>query len=466
MNTAVFAINKAGFATVNPSTGEEIEAFSYFTPAQTEKAVALADKSFQSFRKLSVYKRAHLFSSLANTLRKNQAKLAKVITTEMGKIFSEAEAEIEKCAHEADWYAEHGPRIMADEPAATGPVNAYVSYLPLGPILAIMPWNFPIWQLTRMAIPTMLAGNVVLAKHSPNTQRSSLEFERVMLEAGFPEGIFQNLILKRDDVVNVINDPRVQGASVTGSVRAGSAVASEAGKVIKKTVMELGGSDAFIVCEDADIPKAVEAGIRGRFHNAGQVCLAAKRFILIGKIADEFERLFVAAAKSLRVGDPFNPASDLGPMARADLRDSLHKQVEGSIAKGARLLCGGKAIEGKGAFYPPTVLSGVTEGMPAFDEETFGPVAAITRVPDISAAVHAANASQFGLSGNLWTRDIELARKVARDLYTGGVFVNGITATDPRVPVGGVKNSGYGRELSNFGAHAFVNAQTVWIENT
>src|SRR3984957_4756664 len=330
----------------------------------------------------------------------------------MGKILSEAESEVEKCAGEADWYAEHGPQMLADAPAPTGRVNAYVSYLPLGPILAIMPWNFPIWQLTRMALPTLLAGNVVLVKHSPNTQRSSLEFERVMLEAGFPEGVFQNLILRTEDIVNVINDPRVQGASVTGSVRAGSAVASEAGKVIKKTVMELGGSDAFIVCEDADISKAVAAGIRGRFHNAGQVCLAAKRFILVGKIADEFERSFVDAAKSLRVGDPFDSAVDLGPMARADLRDSLHKQVEGSIAKGARLLCGGMPAKSKGSFYPPTVLSGVTQGMPAFDEETFGPVASITRVPDIDAAVDAANASEFGLSGNIWTRDVPAARRL------------------------------------------------------
>jgi len=458
-------MNTSGFATVNPSTGEQIETFSYFTPAQTENVVARADRSFQLFRKLSVHKRAQLFSALGEALRRNKVQLAKVITTEMGKISVEAEAEIEKCAHEADWYAEHGPKIMADEPAATGVVNAYVSYLPLGPILAIMPWNFPIWQLTRMAIPTMLAGNVVLVKHSPNTQRSSLEFERVMLEAGFPEGIFQNLILKRDDVVNVINDPRVQGASVTGSVRAGSAVASEAGKVIKKTVMELGGSDAFIVCEDADVPKAVVAGIRGRFHNAGQVCLAAKRFILVEEIADEFERRFVEATKSIKVGDPFDPAVQMGPMARVDLRDSLHKQVEDSVAKGAKVLCGGKPVEGKGAFYTPTVLSGVTEGMPAFDDETFGPVAAITRVPDLDAAIHAANASQFGLSGNLWTKDIEKARGVARDLYTGGVFINGVTASDPRVPVGGVKNSGYGRELSHFGAHAFVNAQTVWMED-
>jgi acyl-CoA reductase-like NAD-dependent aldehyde dehydrogenase len=458
-------MNSSGFSTVNPANGEEIEAFSFFTQADVERVLDAGGKAFRSFRKVPVHQRADLLSNLGAALRKNKAPLAKVITTEMGKIFSEAEAEVEKCAHEADWYAEHGPKIMADEPAPTGAINAYVSYLPLGPILAVMPWNFPIWQLTRMAIPTILAGNVVLVKHSRNTQRSSLEFERVMLEAGFPKGVFQNLILNRDDVVNVINDSRVQGASVTGSVRAGSAVASEAGKVIKKTVMELGGSDAFIVCEDADIPKAVAAGIQGRFHNAGQVCLAAKRFILLDKIADEFEHLFVQAAKSIRVGNPFDPAVQMGPMARADLRDSLHKQVEASVAKGAHVLCGGKPVPGKGAFYPPTVLSGVTEGMPAFDEETFGPVAAITRVPDIDAAVDAANASQFGLSGNLWIKDVELARRIARDLDTGGVFINGVTASDPRVPVGGVKNSGYGRELSHFGAHAFVNAQTVWVEN-
>ena len=374
---------------------------------------------------------------------------------EMGKILAEAEAEVEKCAWEADWYAEHGPQILADAPAPTGTVEAYISYLPLGPILGIMPWNFPLWQVTRMGIPTLLAGNVLLVKHSPNTQRSSLELERMMLEAGFPEGVFQNLILKTEDIVNVINDERVQGASVTGSVRAGSAVASEAGKVIKKTVMELGGSDAFIVLEDADIPKAVAAGITGRFKNAGQICLAAKRFILVGKIADEFEEQFVKAAQAIRVGDPMDPANQMGPMARADLRDSLHKQVEGSIAAGARVLCGGKPKEGKGAFYMPTVLSGVTQGMPAFDDETFGPVAAITRVPDVDAAVDAANASQFGLSGNVWTRDVALARKMARDLYTGGVFINGVTASDPRVPVGGVKNSGYGRELSHFGPAYF-----------
>ena len=453
------------FSTVNPATGEQIETFSFFTSKETEAVLARAEKTFQFSRKLSVHQRAQLLSNLAMTLRKNKDRLTKVITTEMGKITAEAEAEIEKCATEADWYAEHGPQMLADAPAATGRVEAYVSYLPLGAILAIMPWNLPVWQLTRMALPTLLAGNVILVKHSPNTQRSSLEFERVMREAGYPEGAFQNLILKTEDIVSVINDPRVQGASVTGSVRAGSAVASEAGKVIKKTIMELGGSDAFIVCKDADIPKAVAAGITSRFSNAGQVCLAAKRFILVEEIADEFEKLFVEAAKAIRVGDPTDPATHMGPMARIDLRDALHRQVEGSIARGARVLCGGKRPEGKGAFYVPTVLSGVTQGMPAFDEETFGPVAAVVRVPDINAAVDAANASEFGLSGNIWTGDVDSARKIARDLYTGGVFINGFTASNPRVPVGGVKNSGYGRELSHFGLHAFVNPQTVWIEH-
>jgi len=454
------------FSTVNPATGEQIETFPFFTAQQTEAALVRAEKSFRSYRKLGAHQRAQLLSQLATTLRKNKAQLARVITLEMGKILPEAEAEVEKCAWEAEWYAEHGPQILADAPAPTGTVEAYISYLPLGPILGIMPWNFPLWQVTRMGIPTLLAGNVLLVKHSPNTQRSSLELERMMLEAGFPEGVFQNLILKTEDIVNVINDERVQGASVTGSVRAGSAVASEAGAVIKMTVMELGGSDAFIVLEDADIPKAVAAGITGRFKNAGQICLAAKRFILVGGIADEFEEQFVEAARAIRVGDPMDAASQMGPLARIDLRDSLHKQVEGSIAAGARVLCGGTPKEGKGAFYMPTVLSGVTQGMPAFDDETFGPVAAITRVPDVDGAIDAANASQFGLSGNVWTRDVGLARKMARDLYTGGVFINGVTASDPRVPVGGVKKSGYGRELSHFGPRTFVNAQTVWIANS
>lgn len=459
-------MSNEAFHTVNPATGETIETFQTYTPDETEAVLSRSEAAFKSFRQTSTYHRADLLRGLAQALRHNKDSLAKIITTEMGKIYSEAQAEVEKCALEAEWYAENGPKMLADEPAPTGGTEAYISFHPLGSILGIMPWNFPLWQVTRFCIPTLLAGNAVLIKHSPNTQRSSLELERVVREAGFPEGVFENLILRTEDIVNVINDRRVQGASVTGSVRAGSAVASEAGKVIKKSVMELGGSDAFIVLEDADIQKAVAAGIKGRFGNSGQVCLAAKRFILVDSIADEFEGKFVSAAKALKVGDPMNPGSQLGPMARADLRDELDQQVRKSIAAGAKVLCGGKPVGGKGAFYEPTVLSEVKPGMPVFDDETFGPVAAMTRVADADAAVIAANCSQYGLSGNLWTRDIDRARKMARELETGGVFINGITASNPRVPVGGIKNSGYGRELSHFGPHAFVNTQTVWIESS
>ncbi len=457
-------MSNEAFNTINPATGETIETFHTYTPDETEAVLRRSEAAFKSFRKTSTYQRAELLHHLAAALRKNKDSLAKTITAEMGKLYSEAQAEVEKCALEAEWYAENGPKMLADEPAPTGGTEAYISFHPLGSILGIMPWNFPLWQVTRFCIPTLLAGNAVLIKHSPNTQRSSLELERVVLEAGFPEGVFENLILRTEDIVNVINDRRVQGASVTGSVRAGSAVASEAGKVIKKTVMELGGSDAFIVLEDADISKAVTAGIKGRFGNTGQVCLAAKRFLLVDSIADEFESKFVKATKALRTGDPLDPHNQLGPMARADLRDELHQQVQKSVAAGAKVLSGGKPIPGKGAFYEPTVLSGVKPGMPVFDDETFGPVAAITRVADADAAVEAANNSQYGLSGNLWTANINRARKLARELETGGVFINGTTASNPRVPVGGIKKSGYGRELSHFGPHAFVNTQTVWIE--
>lgn len=426
--------------------------------------LSLSEESFRGFRALSVERRAELLASLAAALRRNKDLLARTITTEMGKILAEAEAEVEKCARTADWYAEHGPRMLADETAPTGSTQAYISYLPMGPILAVMPWNFPLWQVARFCIPTLQAGNTVLVKHSPNTQRSSLALERVFLEAGYPEGVLQNLILNIEDVAGVIEDRRIQGASVTGGVRAGAAVAATAGKVIKKTVLELGGSDAFIVLKDADIPRAVAAAIRGRFANAGQVCLAAKRFLLAEEIADAFEDQFTRATEALRVGDPMDRAHHLGPMARGDLRAELARQVQDSVAQGARVLCGGGPLEGKGFFYRPTLLSGVTKGMPAFDDETFGPVASLTRVRDGDAAVAAANASRYGLSANVWTRDVELARKMARALETGGVFINGVTASDARVPVGGVKQSGYGRELSHFGAHAFVNVQTVWIE--
>ena len=453
------------FNTVNPSTGEPIESFTTFTPAETEHALSVSERAFHSFRTLPIQRRADLLTSLAAVLRRHQDSLAKTITSEMGKVVAEAEAEVEKCARTAAWYAEHGPAMLADEAAPTGRTQAYVSYLPMGPILAVMPWNFPLWQVVRFCVPTLLAGNTVLVKHSPNTQRSSLELERVFVEAGFPEGVVQNLILSVEDVGGVIEDRRVQGVSVTGSVRAGAAVASRAGAVIKKSVLELGGSDAFIVLKDADVPRAVAAAVRGRFSNAGQVCLAAKRFLLAEEIAPAFEEQFVHAAEALKVGDPLDRSHQIGPIARADLRAELERQVQNSVAQGATVLSGGGPIAGRGFFYRPTVLTGVTLGMPVFDDETFGPVAALTRVQDADAAVAAANASRYGLSANIWTGDPALARSMARELETGGVFINGITATDPRIPVGGVKQSGYGRELSHFGAHAFVNVQTVWIED-
>ncbi len=458
-------MNSSTFSTVNPASGEPIESFSTFTAAETERRLSLAESGFRDFRMLSVHRRADLLAGFAAGLRRNREVLAATVTAEMGKIIAEAEAEVEKCARTTEWFAEHGPRMLADEAAPTGRSQAYISYLPMGPILAVMPWNFPLWQVVRFCVPTLLAGNTVLVKHSPNTQRSSLELERVFLEAGFPEGVLQNLILNVEDVAGVIADRRVQGVSVTGSVRAGSAVAAEAGRHIKKSVLELGGSDAFIVLKDADVPRAVAAAVRGRFSNAGQVCLAAKRFLLAEEIADRFEEEFVAAAEALTMGDPTDRTNRIGPIARGDLRVELDWQVQASVAAGARVMCGGRPAEGKGFFYPPTVLSGVTQGMPVFDDETFGPVAALTRVRDAEAAVIAANASQYGLSANLWTSDVALAREMARALETGGVFINGVTASDPRVPVGGVKQSGYGRELSHFGAHAFVNVQTVWIED-
>ncbi len=453
------------FETINPATGEVIETFANFTQLEIERVLDRSVTSFKDFRRLTVFRRAELLLRLATALRRNRDVLTATITREMGKVIAEAEAEVEKCAQQAEWYAEQGPRMLADQPATTGRTEAYFAYRPLGTILAVMPWNFPLWQVTRFCIPTLLAGNTVVLKHAPNTQRCALELERVLLEAGFPEGVFQNLILDVSDIPGIIRDPRVSGVSVTGSVRAGSAVAAEAGRMVKPSVLELGGSDAFIVLKDADLPKAVAAAIKGRFANAGQVCLAAKRFLLAEEIAPEFEDQFVQATQALRVGDPCDRSNHLGPMARADLREELHQQVQKSIAQGASVLSQGGPLDGKGFYFRPVLLGGVHQGMPVFDAETFGPVAALTRVLSADDAVTLANCGPYGLSANVWTKDVALARRMAGDLHVGGVFINGVAASNPRLPIGGVKQSGYGRELSHFGAHAFVNIQTVWIED-
>ncbi len=456
-------MSNADIQTINPATGELLEEFAFQSDREIEAVLARAENTFRSWRNTPLEKRSSLLAALAKALHVNKDQLARTMTLEMGKIIAEAEAEVEKCAREADWYAEHGPAMLADEPAPVEEAESYVSFLPLGPLLAIMPWNFPLWQVTRFAIPALLAGNVVVLKHAPNVQRSAVELERVFREAGFPEGAFQNLLIPTEKIQSVIDDRRIVGVTLTGSVRAGSAVASQAGKALKKSVLELGGSDAFIVLEDADIDAAVRAGVKARFANAGQVCIAAKRFILTERIADNFEHKFIAAVQQLRVGDPLDRETQVGPIAREDLRKTLHEQVQSSIQAGAKQLAGGAIKEGRGFFYEPTVLGGVKSGMAASDEETFGPVAAFFRVANADEAVQLGNKSEYGLSSNLWTQDLQRARRLARRMETGSVFINSTTASDPRVPIGGVKRSGYGRELSYFGLREFVNAQTVWI---
>lgn len=453
-------------SSINPATGEVIARYPLDDEAKIERLLEQGESGFRAWRSLPVTRRAELMMALAARLDERKEALATLITAEMGKTLAEARAEVEKCAEHARWYAEHGPAFLADAPAFVGYDEVYISYLPIGVVLAIMPWNFPLWQAMRAAVPIMLGGNAVLLKHAPNVMGCAYALKDAFEASGFPPGAFGALNVGVEEVAAILQDPRIAAVTLTGSVRAGSAVAALAGKAVKKSLLELGGSDPFIVLADADLDEAVAYGVKGRFQNAGQVCLAAKRFILEEPIAAAFTERFVAAAAKLVVGDPTDARTHMGPIAREDLREALDRQVQSTKAKGAKLLAGGGKIDGAGFFYQPTVFAGVEPGMSAFDEETFGPVAAITVATDAEDAIALANASAFGLGGNLWTRDIARARAIARRLETGGVFINGFTSTNPRAPVGGVKASGYGRELSHFGLHEFVNAQTVWIRST
>ncbi|TQI65362.1 succinate semialdehyde dehydrogenase [Bosea sp. AK1] len=456
-------IYAAGAVSRNPATDELIATYPYQTPEEVEATLRANATAFRVWRDTPMAERVAAYHRLAATLRDRSETLAAIITAEMGKTIGAARAEVEKSASTIDWLAEHGPAILADEPVSVdGDDQVHVSYLPIGTILAVMPWNLPIWQVIRASGPIMLSGNGFLLKHAPNVMGSAYALEQVYEAAGFPKGLFANLNAGNDIVADVIADPRVAAITLTGSMRAGAAVASTAAKALKKSLLELGGSDAFIVLADASIDLAVEAGIKARFGNSGQVCLAAKRFILERPIADEFTRKFVEAARKLTVGDPQDPSIAMGPMARNDLRDELHNQVEQTIAQGATLLLGGHKVYGVGNFYEPTVLADVAPGMTAFEEETFGPVAAITVADDVEHAIELANTSDYGLGGNLWTADTARAQRIARRLETGGVFINGFSASNPRIPVGGVKKSGYGRELSHFGLREFTNPQAVW----
>ncbi|MGD9895308.1 MAG: NAD-dependent succinate-semialdehyde dehydrogenase [Dehalococcoidia bacterium] len=448
---------------MNPATEDVIATFSEFTAEQTEAAIAEAHAAFLNWRGANFVDRTRLMHRAAAILRERKARYGELITREMGKTINEAEAEVEKCAWNCDFYADNAERFLADEPVDTNAQQSYVAYEPLGVILAVMPWNFPFWQVFRFAAPALMAGNTGLLKHASNVSGCALAIEEVFRDAGFPAGCFRTLLIPGAAVHPVIEDPRIRAVTLTGSDLTGEKVAATSGRMLKKTVMELGGSDPFIVLADADLDAAAQTAARARFQNAGQSCIAAKRFIVEEAVADQFLDKFAEAVRSLRVGDPMDRASQVGPMARGDLRDDLDRQIRTSIEQGARVVLGGRPQAGPGYFYEPTILAGVTPEMTAFREETFGPVAAVTQARDADEAVALANDSDFGLGAALWTRDLDRARDLARRIESGSVFINGMVASDPRLPFGGVKRSGYGRELSEFGIREFTNIQTVWI---
>jgi NAD-dependent aldehyde dehydrogenases len=447
---------------VNPANGETLATYPWATAAEVEQAIALADRGFRQWRNESVTHRAQKLRDLATALRARAEEMAQMMSREMGKPILQARAEVTKSAGLCDWYAEHGPAMLAAEPTQVENQKAVIEYRPLGPVLAVMPWNFPLWQVLRGAVPILLAGNSYLLKHAPNVLGSATLIGEMFADAGFAPGVFGWVNATNDGVSQAINDRRIAAITVTGSVRAGAAIGAQAAAALKKCVLELGGSDPFIVLNDADLDLAVKAAVAGRYQNTGQVCAAAKRFIVEEGIAEQFTERFVAAAAALKMGAPDNEENYLGPMARFDLRDELHQQVQATLNEGATLLLGGEKVAGAGNYYPATVLGNVTPEMTAFRQELFGPVAAITVAKNAEHALMLANDSDFGLSATVFTADAQRAEAFARQLECGGVFINGYSASDARVAFGGVKKSGFGRELSHFGLHEFCNIQTVW----
>jgi succinate-semialdehyde dehydrogenase / glutarate-semialdehyde dehydrogenase len=455
---------------VDPATGDEVARYPTFTTDEVDAALAAAHATQQVWAGRTVDERARRLSDAARLLRERREQYATLLTREMGKPIAEARAELDKCAWTCDFYAEQAAGFLAPEPVETAADDSFVTYEPLGVILAIMPWNFPFWQVTRFAAPALMAGNGGLLKHAPNVSGCALAFEAVLADAGFPDGLFRTLLVDEATVAettaHLLADPRIAAVTITGSDRAGAHVATAAGRALKKSVLELGGSDPFVVLADADLPAVAEQAARSRFLNSGQSCLAAKRFVVEEPVADEFEGRFVAAVEALAVGNPLDPATRVGPLARADLVDGLDRQVRESVARGARVLTGGRRIGERGCFYAPTVLGDVQPGMPAYDEETFGPVAAVIRVTDEDQAVRVANDTVYGLGASVWTADVERGLRVARQVQSGAVFVNAVVASDPRLPFGGIKRSGYGRELSAAGIREFTNLRTYWVSGS
>jgi succinate-semialdehyde dehydrogenase/glutarate-semialdehyde dehydrogenase len=451
--------------TVNPATGKTLRTYDEISPEEAARLVDRAHEAFLSWRKVSFAERSRLMKEAARKLRERQDEFARLMAEEMGKPLAAGKSEVEKCAAACEHYADNAEAFLKAEDVKTDASRSFVTFEPLGVILAVMPWNFPFWQVFRFAAPGLMAGNAGVLKHASNVPGCALAIEEVFRDAGFPEGLFKTLLVGSSQVDRLIEHPRIAAVTLTGSTPAGKAVAAKAGSCLKKTVLELGGSDPYLILEDADLDAAVETCVASRLINSGQSCIAAKRFIFPRALAPEVERRFVEKMQAKKMGDPMADGVEIGPQARRDLRDDLHRQVEESVQAGARLLLGGKVPEGEGAFYPPTVLAGVRPGMAAFDEETFGPVAALIPVDDEEEAIRLANQSVFGLGAAVFTRDLKRGEEIAAHrLDAGCCFVNDFVRSDPRLPFGGVKQSGYGRELGEYGIKEFVNIKTVFVK--
>ncbi len=453
-----------GIATINPATGETIKPFTPLTAEEIEAKLASGEKAYQSYRKTSMAQRSQWLNQAADILERDQVKYGELMTLEMGKPIKTAIAEVKKCAWVCRFYAENAPDFLKDVPATTDASASYVRCLPLGIILAVMPWNFPFWQVFRFAAPALMAGNVGILKHASNVPQCALGIEAILAEAGFPEGAFQTLLIGANQVQSLMTDSRVKAATLTGSEPAGMSLASEAGKQIKKTVLELGGSDPFIVLESANLEEAVNTAVTARILNNGQSCIAAKRFILANSLADQFEQQLLAKFKTLKIGDPMDETTDIGPLATPNILKDLDDIVQGSVAKGAKVLIGGKPLDRAGNYYPPTILTNITPEAPAYLEELFGPVACLYRVDSLDEAIALANITPFGLGASAWTSNQAEAERCINEIEAGAVFINGMVKSDPRLPFGGIKRSGYGRELGIQGIQEFVNLKTVWIK--